>query len=67
LRIAECHSCWHWDNMNLDAVELRITFIDHFIILGLKYPLPQASHSPHHSTSTMTADETESGALGVGR
>jgi hypothetical protein len=43
--------------LNLDAVELDITLMDHFIISVLKQALSEPSHSMYHSANNKTADE----------
>jgi hypothetical protein len=48
--------------MNLDAVGLGVAFIDHFTVVVLKYLLPEASHSAHHSASNKRPDETVGGS-----
>jgi hypothetical protein len=47
--------------MNLEAGELRIAFTHHLIILLLRYPLPEASHSMNHSANKTTVNRMACG------
>jgi hypothetical protein len=55
--VQSCY-CRHSDNLNLDAVELSISFAYCFTILGRKYALLEALHSMQHSSNNKGADET---------